>query len=406
MSEMKGRLSFYIMLPVIVQFAMFYLCFNVTSEMFFYSLFYGGSIFFLVCFFELLFRKKINYTSLYDNVYNNIAPIDKFVLKLLGFFVIALFPLDVYFNGFKLLNPATYAEFYGVGRFIRHVTTMCWMLVPIAYIIRAKNPWVARLFIVCSILLPIMMIDRNRLLMSFFSYFVILYARFRSHTIRTRPGEFRRVKFGLYSLLILLPTIFVIIGFYRSGTSFSIDSSGDRIIYGKFPLTDFFEMMPPSFKQILLYITSPILNFTHVASTGFLNDQFLLSQISPFSRDAYPVYPFSPVLIVRFNVGTEFYPFLLYGGLPYVFIAMFFVVLTFSVVFYWFCKSQGVYAWLLFLKFAYLMLFLGFAPQFYILFNFMSVVLIFILYLFSAFLKFSMPVNTGKTSLGGGSDRK
>ncbi|PDO90104.1 hypothetical protein [Kosakonia pseudosacchari] len=397
MRAMKNHLSFYIMAPALIQLVIFYLCFNVTQEMFFYSLFYLGSLLFLVCFFCSLFRKTLDYSHLYENVYHNIAPMDKLVLKALGFLILFVFPLDVYFNGFKLLNPATYAEFYGLGRFIRHVTSMCWMLVPVAYIIRRENPWIASFFILCSVLLPIMMIDRNRLMMSFFCYFVILYTRFCSTSVRKHPQEFRKVKLGLYSLLILLPTIFVIIGFYRSGSSFSIESSGERIVYGKFPLTDFFEMMPPSIKQILLYITTPILNFTHVASTGFLNDQFLLSQISPFSREAFPMYPYSPVLIVRYNVGTEFFPFLLYGGLPLVFIAMFFVVMVFSAVFYWFCKTQGVYAWLLFLKFAYLMLFLGFAPQFYILLNVMSTIVILLLYLFSKFLKFSVVGSTCKT---------
>lgn len=390
MNEIKSHLSFYIMAPAFIQMVFFYLCFNVTYDMFLYSLFYGGSIFFLVLFFELLFRKKLNYLRLYENVYNNIRPVDKLVLKTLGFLVILLFPLDVYFNGFKLLNPETYAEFYGVGRYIRHITSLCWMLVPIAYAIRSENAWVARTFIFCSVLLPIMMIDRNRLLMSFFCYFFILYTRFRSISVRNNPREFRKVKLGLYSLLIMLPIVFVVIGFYRSGASFSVESSGDSIVYGKFPLTGFFEIMPPAIKQILLYITTPILNFVHVASTGFLNDQFLLSQFSPFSRDAFPMYPYSPVLIVRYNVGTEFYPFLLFGGLPLVFIAMFFVVLTFGAVFYWFCKTQGIYAWLLFLKFAYLMLFLGFAPQFYILLNIMSSILILLLYCFSRFLKLSI----------------
>ncbi|MDC9615809.1 hypothetical protein PSI19_18415 [Xenorhabdus khoisanae] len=396
MSEIKSRLSFYIMTPVLIQLTLFYLLFNITNGMFFYSLFYAGSIFFLVCFAELIFRRKIDYASLYENVYGNIAPVDKLVLKSLGFLILLLFPLDIYFNGFKLLNPASYAEFYGAGRFIRHVTSLCWMLVPIAYIVRRENPWVARFFILFSVLLPVMMIDRNRLLTSFFCYFFILYARFRSTSVRSHLREFRKVKLGLYSLLILLPTIFVVIGFYRSGASFSIESSGDRIVYGKFPLTAFFDIMPLSIKQILLYITTPILNFTHVASTGFINDQFLLSQISPFSREEFPMYPYSPVLIVRYNVGTEFFPFLLFGGLPLVFMAMFFVILVFGAVFYWFCRTQGIYAWLLFLKLAYFMLFLGFAPQFYILLNIMSTVLIFLLYLFSNFLKFSMLGSTGK----------
>lgn len=389
------------MAPLLIQLSAFYLCFNITQEMFFYSLLYVGMLFLVVCFSELLFRRKIDYSQLYANVYNNVGPIDKFVLKIFGFFVILMFPLDVYFNGFKLLNPASYAEFYGTGRFIRHITSLCWMLVPIAYIIKRDNPWVAKLFLISSVLLPIMMIDRNRLMMSFFCYFIILYARFRSTSVRTKPHEYRKVKLRIYSFLILLPAIFVMIGFYRSGASFSIESSGERIVYGKFPLTSFFEIMPASIKQILLYITTPFFNFTHVASTGFINDQFLLSQISPFSRDDFPMYPYAQVLIVRYNVGTEFYPFLLFGGMSLVFIAMFFVVMTFAAIFYWFCKTKGIYAWLLFLKFSYLMLFLGFAPQFYILLNIMSTIVIIMLYCFSRFLKFSLPTNTTTTSLRG-----
>jgi len=398
MKHVINRLSFYIMAPILIQMMLFLLCFNVTAEMFLYSLFYLGSLLFLVLFFELIFRKKFDIETLFDNVYGGVSSIDRLVLKALGLLIILLFPLDVYFNGFKLLNPSSYAEFYGAGRYVRHITSMCWMLVPVAYLIQKNNPWLARLFIFSSIILPVLMIDRNRLLMSFFCYFLILYARFKSISVRQRKSEFRRVKIGIYSLVLLLPFAFAMLGFYRSGSSFSIESSGNYIVYGKFPLTDFFEIMPPAIKQILLYITTPILNFTHVASTGFHNEQFLLSQISPFSRDEYPTYPFSPVLIARYNVGTEFYPFLLYSGLSMVFLAMFIVVLTYAAVFQWFSKSQGFFSWLLFLKMTYLMIFLGFAPQFFILLNIMSSIMIFLIYLFSEFLKLCLVGNAKKIS--------
>ncbi|MBN6030077.1 hypothetical protein [Pantoea ananatis] len=398
MKHIVNRLSFYIMAPILIQMMLFLLCFNITAEMFLYSLLYLGSLFFLVVFFELIFRKKFDIEALFDNVYSSVNSIDRLVLKTLGLLIILLFPLDVYFNGFKLLNPASYAEFYGAGRYVRHITSMCWMLVPVAYLIQRKNPWLARFFIFSAMILPVLMIDRNRLLMSFFCYFFILYARFKSVSVRKRKAEFRRVKIGIYSLLLLLPFAFAMLGFYRSGSSFAIESSGSAIVYGKFPLTDFFGIMPPAIKQILLYITTPILNFTHVAATGFHNDQFLLSQISPFSRDDYPAYPFSPVLIARYNVGTEFYPFLLYSGLSMVFLAMFIVVLTYAAIFHWFCKSQGFFSWLLFLKMTYLMIFLGFAPQFFILLNVMSTIMIFLIYFFSEFLKLCLIGKTKKYS--------
>lgn len=390
MREFKGSFSFYIMMPVLAQLLLFYLCFNVTMEMFFYSLTYAGSLLVSILFVSLFLRKRINFPLLYDNLYRSIDGFDKSILKLFGLIVIMLFPADVYTNGFKLLNPATYAEFYGAGRFIRHITSLCWMLIPIAYAIRRDNRFLANLFILCAFALPVMMIDRNRLLMSFFCYFFILYARYRSVSVRADYKEFRAVKRGLRTLFILLPVFFVMIGIYRSGSSFSVESSGDAIVYGKFPLTNFFELMPSSIKQILLYITTPILNFTHIASVGFLNSDFLLSQFSPFSRDEFSAYSYAPVLIARYNVGTEFYPFLLFAGLPLVFIAMFFVVLIYGTVFEWFCRSYSMCAWLVFLKFTYTMLFLGFAPQFYILLNIMSIVLIFLLFFTSSFLKLAL----------------
>ena len=79
---------------------------------------------------------------------------DRIVAVTLSAIVLILGPLDIYVNGFKLLNPSTYAEFHGIGRYIRHISSLCWVLIPIAYVFlkHSKMKWV---FILYALLFPI-----------------------------------------------------------------------------------------------------------------------------------------------------------------------------------------------------------------------------------------------------------
>jgi hypothetical protein len=288
-------------------------------------------------------------------------------------------PLDVYVNGFKLLNPSTYAEFNGWGRYIRHISSLCWILVPAAFIFFSGK--MARTALVLyAIVFPIVIIDRNRLFMAFFSFFMflVLGAGIQRDAV---PGNRRSGRLQIFLLLLVVLGIFSVVGYFRSGDSFIVDTSGSKFIPGFFPLHGFFLKLPALLQQIVLYIAVPVFNFGTVVFYGFRNEQFLLSQLSPFGREAFDAYPYSPIMVERFNVGTEFYPWLLYGGMPMVIPSIIIMMLAFLLAVMLFRSYPNIFTLLIFMRVAYIVLMMGFAPQFYILLNLMFIVLMLAMWL-------------------------
>lgn len=306
----------------------------------------------------------------------------KAVVCFLCILIVLSGPLDVYINGFKLLNPSTYADFNGVGRYVRHISSLCWILAPIALIL-IRNKWIKRFLIVYALVFPVLIIDRNRLFMAFYSLLLCLYLIFDSLP-RSRSRQIKKYLFWL--VLIFGIFVFLLIGYFRSGDAFIVESSGDRLSEGAYPLSDVFFMMPTLFQQLILYVTTPIFNFATIVFYDFTNHDFLLSQLAPFSRDTFDTYPYAPVMVARFNVGTEFYPFLLYGGLQMVFFAFIFMLLSFIAVARLLRKHANIFTFLIFLKISYSAIFMGFAPQFFILLNLMFVIMMLSLWFFSSLL--------------------
>jgi hypothetical protein len=131
--------------------------------------------------------------------------------------------------------------------------------------------------------------------------------------------------------------VFSGLGTLRSGLeAFAIESSGSALREGMLPLKEAFYYLSPLLQQIILYVAMPIFNFATIFAEGFLNQDFLLSQLSPFGRDMFDAYPYAPVLVARFNVGTEFFPWLTYGGFPL-------VVLSFSFMMTCFVLAERVF---------------------------------------------------------------
>lgn len=378
-----GRLSAFVLFPLAVQLGGLFLFFNIPDGMFDAVFILPAILALSAMYVDLLIRRGLDYKKIYDSVLVSIKSEDRVVLFAFCFLIVFLSPLDVYFNGLKLLNPSTYAEFHGPGRYIRHITSLCWLLIPVSFFLCHKKPMLQIFFIFFALAFPIVIIDRNRLFMSAYSWIFLLYIQYRADSIRKNKKAFTRVKACLLFLVLVVPIGFSLIGLYRSGAAFDIDSSGTQIVNGKYPLNDFFQIFPDVFKQLILYVTSPLLNFSHVFSLGFQNSEFLLSQLSPFSRADYPLYPYAPILIERFNVGTEFYPFLLFGGIPYVIVSVFFMIFTFGLSLYFFSRHTNIYMFFVFIKISYSVLFLGFAPQFYILYNFLCLLLMFCLFISS-----------------------
>jgi hypothetical protein len=185
------------------------------------------------------------------------------------------------------------------------------------------------------------------------------------------------------SIPVLFISIFAIVGHFRSGSGFMVPSSGSALKEGAFPLALSFYYLPDLLQQVVLYLTTPIFNFATIVSHDFINPDFLLSQLSPFGREQFDVYPYAPVLVPRFNVGTEFYPFLLYGGLTLFGCAFYIFLLAFALAVILFRKYPNIFTFLIFIKLSYGVLFMGFGPQFYILLNVMFILLMFVLWFLS-----------------------
>lgn len=371
MRSLFNSSAFYFLVPTYVALGLVLLFFKVPLEFYPDLLALPGAVTIIF----LVSRFIYPFNLLLDNAFVVVKKCAEYrgAIMLLVVAIFVTGPLDVYVNGFKLLNPLTYAEFNGWGRYVRHISSLCWILVPVAFIFFSSKI-VRSLLILYAIIFPIIIIDRNRLFMAFFGFFICLAFFADAEDEASKSG--RRFKgLHVFLLLICVLLIFSIVGYFRSGDSFIVDTSGAKLIPGYFPLRNYFLDFPALVQQIVLYVAVPIFNFATVIFYGFRNEQFLLSQLSPFGREAFDAYPYSPIMVERFNVGTEFYPWLLYGGMPLVVLSVIIIVISFLLAVMLFRSHPNIFTLLIFLRIAYIVLMMGFAPQFYILLNLMFIVL-------------------------------
>jgi hypothetical protein len=367
---MFNNIYFYVLPSVFIQLALVFCFFNIPNSMLSSFLFLPVIITLITVFFGILIQKKIDITKAVEI---KKWTIDYKILEFFCWFIVFLVPFDIYFNGFKILNPATYAEFHGIGRYIRYVTNFSW-LICLFSAINFKRNISFKVLLIISVLIPIIFIDRNRLLMCFFNMFIVWYF------ISKGTKKSKNIKVLLCFLGVL--GIFSLIGLARSGTAFYVPSSGTKFISGYYPLKQYFYLLPVTVQQVVLYITTPLFNFSHMLDIGFKSDVFLLRQVDFLNRDLYPVYPYSPILIPRYNVGTEFFPILLCFGKIGVFLAVLIILSYFSFFFYLLYLRPNFYTLSFFMKISYVILLMGFAPQFFIVYNIASLFLMLFAYLF------------------------
>lgn len=373
-----NSVSFYFLMPIYSAFALLFIFFNLPDD--FYSSAFSFLVLLTVPVFwgSILLPSRIKLLENYALIKNK--PHYDFVLISVCFSIILFGPIDVYVNGFKLLDPASYADIYGIGRVIRHITTLSWILIPVAFLF-IKKPLIKLGFIIYAILFPIIIIDRNRFFHSCYVLFLCLLLA------SPQPSKGNSNRLFMFATVVTVLVIFALIGKFRSGGAFVVESSATSLIEGAYPLSTVFFRLPAFLQQIVLYITSPIFNFLTVLSYDFINQDFLLKQFSPFGREIFAFYPYAPIFIPRFNVGTEFFPFLLYGRLPLVTVAVILLLLCFKLTILLFNKRPNIFTFLIFLRISYVVLFMGFAPQFYILLNLVFVVLMGLLWFFANLLE-------------------
>jgi len=376
-----NSLWFYSLVPIWVPVLLFFIFYSVPVD------FYGSLLvlplmvtvaFILVsCLYPISFQLEQSITKMREQ--------ERYRLVSYAFcwLVVIFSALDIYVNGLKILTPLTYAELAPGGSHIRHISIMCWALIPISFVF-IRSSFVRKIVIFYAIIFPILIVDRNRLLSSFY-VLIICSIYFRPHYEDIRYQKLKAIGTFIFPILI-----FALLGFYRSGSeAFVVQSSGGVLQEGYLPLRNFFFNLSPVFQQILLYVTTPIFNFATVDYHEFINQDFLLSQLSPFDRSAFDSYPDSGVFVSRFNVGTEFFSWLLYAGIAMVFPVVFFMVLSFLLVARLYMIYPNIFTFLIFLRLSYEMLFMGFAPQFYMLLTLAFVLLMIFFWFFSMLLNLS-----------------
>jgi len=371
MKTLLNSRFFYFLLPVYFSLALILVFFNVPDG------FFPSLISLLVVVTPIVVISKLIYPLNLEigKSYNFVVTRRGHRKAIIFFSLVVLVsgPFDILINGFKLFNPLSYAEFNGIGRYIRHISISCWILIPVSFIF-IKNSKIKFILIIYALIFPIFIVDRNRLLMSF--YTLILCIAFTPQSFTDKLKSRRRNLTHFFALPLVFIFVFSILGLYRSGNAFLVESSGELLEFGALPLRENFYYLPELLQQVVLYVTTPLFNFSTVVFSDYLSDIFLLSQLSPFGRDQYDAYPYAPVMVERYNVGTEFYPWLLYGGLPAVIFSFIFMLFSFFCSVHLLRKRPNIFTLIIFLRISYTILFMGFAPQFYILLNLSFILLI------------------------------
>jgi hypothetical protein len=243
--------------------------------------------------------------------------------------------------GVPIFAPETYSDFSGGRLHFRHISNLCWTLVPLGLLGLSRRRSIDYGLILFGLAFPVIAVDRNRLIAALLAGLLIILLR------RTRP----------ISLVWVVATAFAIaaafggIGLYRSGD----------VIHSTLNFSQLYLDMPSLFRGVLLYIGIGIYNLGAVDATGYRDSGVLLGQLLPF---VFAAPPHEVPLHDRFlNVGTEFLPFAIAGGWPLVpvGVAVCWALLAGSI---WLLLTRPtVFSLLIFLRQAYVAIMTPFAPQ-------------------------------------------
>lgn len=296
---------------------------------------------------------------------------------LVGFFAVFVFffgIMDLFVHGVVIMGDRSkYYLFNDSQARIRHISSLVWIFVPFAMSGLFKRWW-SSLLMIWAFVFPIVVLDRNRLMMSAFSV-VVLYLLF----------DFKRrfrVKFAVcFATAVLSILVFSKLGSVRSGDdgilktysdSRDVQASAMGIIQDEscklpqyFPVSDDLKLLSPKQQWFAIYTGSPILNLTTQEKCLKRDTSILKAQTIPLWKRSNTVG--RPALISpRLTAGTEAMPFYLgFGWIGIVASALieFFLIRYVSKEL---SVKKDIFLMVIFLRFAYCALFFAFDPQFYL----------------------------------------
>ncbi|WP_241668963.1 hypothetical protein [Rhodanobacter glycinis] len=202
---------------------------------------------------------------------------------------LTLFPIPLFDK------PSSYASMAGGREHVRHVSDMCWVLPPIG-LLCARSRWLRNTLIVVGFVFPLLVIDRNRLFATVFSFALVIVLR----RDEARPMPWKSVGF----LALAGTSIFSILGILRSGPLEHIT----------LPFSAMYQAAPQGIKWLLLYGSAGPYNFSAMLAKHYTNASFLINQLVPMSGSVATAGTDIPLDAPTINVGTEFFPFLLALG--------------------------------------------------------------------------------------------
>lgn len=270
---------------------------------------------------------------------------DAFVALAFAAVVILFCLLDLTLFPIPLIdNPSSYATMEGGREHIRHVSDMCWTLPPIG-LLCARSKWLRNTLVAIGVVFPIMVIDRNRIFASLFSFALVIVFR----RDEARPLPWKTIVF----LALTGSSIFSILGTLRSG---SLDSVA-------LPFSAMYRAAPQGVKWLLLYISAGPYNFGALLAKHYVNTSFLINQIIPMSGSIATAGTGIPLDAPNINVGTEFLPFLLALG-PIGAVA---AIVVLYILLLWSVRrvrpAASLFPLLIFLRVSYVCVMSPFAPQ-------------------------------------------
>ncbi|WP_254058384.1 hypothetical protein [Dyella sp. S184] len=270
---------------------------------------------------------------------------DSFVALAFAGLIVLFCVLDLTLFSIPLFdNPSSYASMEGGREHVRHISDMCWVLPPIG-LLCVRSKWLRNMLIVIGFLFPVLVIDRNRLFASVFSFALVIVLR----RDETRPLPWKSIGF----LALAGSSIFSILGILRSGP----------LDYITLPFGAMYRASPVGIKWLLLYGSAGPYNFSAMLAKHYSNASFLIHQVVPMSGSVATAGTNIPLDAPTINVGTEFLPFLLALG-PFAAVIAVFVLYGLLL---WSVRrlrpTVPLFSFLIFLRVSYVCVMSPFAPQ-------------------------------------------
>lgn len=251
---------------------------------------------------------------------------------------LALFPIPL------VNNPSSYATMEGGHEHIRHVSDMCWVL-PAIGLLCVRSKWLRNALIAVGFLFPILVIDRNRVFATVFSFALVIILR----RDEAKPLPWKAVSF----LALAGLTVFSVLGMLRSGP----------LDHVTLPFSAMYHAAPQGIKWLLLYGSAGPYNFSAILAKHYFNASFLINQVVPLAGSVVTAGTGIPLDAPNINVGTEFFPFLMALG-PFGAVCSMFVLYGMLL---WSVRrlrpTVPLFSLLIFLRISYVCVMSPFAPQ-------------------------------------------